>query len=43
LSTQLGVFNAYVIAGNLLSLNNVYAAKSTSFQLGLNFIIHNKN
>jgi len=43
LSTQLGVFNAYVIADNLLSLNNLYAAKSTSFQLGLNFIIHNKN
>jgi len=43
LSTQLGVFNAYVIADNLLSLNNLYAAKSTSFQLGVNFIIHNKN
>ena len=43
LSTQLGIFNAYVIADNLLSLNNLYAAKSSSFQLGVNFIIHNKN
>ena len=43
LSTQLGIFNAYVIADNLLSLNNLYAAKSSSFQLGVNFIINNKN
>lgn len=43
LSTQLGVFNAYFVADNLLSLDNLYDAKSASFQLGVNFIIKHKN
>ena len=43
LSTQLGIFNAYFVADNLLNLNNLYAAKNASFQLGVNFIIKNKN
>lgn len=43
LATQLGVFNAYFVADNLLSLNNLYNAKSTSFQLGVNFIMTAKN
>jgi len=38
LSTQLGLFNLYVVADNLLSLNNIYNAKSASVQLGINFI-----
>ncbi len=43
LSTQIGIFNAYFTADNLLGLNNIYDAKSASFQLGLNFIFENKN
>lgn len=43
LSTKFGIFNTYLIADNLLSLKNVYDAKSVSFQLGFNFIIHGKN
>ena len=43
LSTQLGAFNAYLVVDNLLNLNNLYAAKSTSFQVGINFIFKNKN
>ncbi len=43
LSTQFGIFNAYLVADNLLSLRNLYNAKSTSFQLGVNFIIKHKN
>ena len=43
LSTQLGIFNTYFVADNLLSLNNLYNAKSASFQLGINFIIKHKN
>lgn len=43
LSTQIGLFNAYFTADNLLHLNNVYAAKSASFQLGINFIFKEKN
>ncbi|MBK5209268.1 MAG: hypothetical protein JJE44_07165 [Flavobacteriaceae bacterium] len=43
LSTQIGLFNAYFTADNLLNLNNVYAAKSASFQLGINFIFKEKN
>ena len=42
LSTQLGIFNAYFTADNLLSLSNMYNAKSANFQLGLNFIIKDK-
>jgi Family of unknown function (DUF5723) len=42
-STQLGIFNAYFIADNLLNLANLYDAKSASFQIGVNFIIKNKN
>ena len=41
-STQLGVFNAYIVADNLLKLTNVYDAKSASLQVGINFIIKNK-
>lgn len=43
LSTQLGIFNTYFVADNLLNLNNLYATKNASFQLGINFIIKNKN
>jgi len=43
LSTQIGLFNAYFTADNLLNLNNMYAAKSASFQLGLNLILKKKN
>ncbi|MFA5297413.1 MAG: DUF5723 family protein [Lutibacter sp.] len=43
LSTQIGLFNAYFTADNLLNLNNIYAAKSASFQLGINFIFKEKN
>ncbi|WP_299524276.1 DUF5723 family protein [uncultured Lutibacter sp.] len=43
LSTQLGIFNAYFVVDNLLSLRNLYNAKSTSFQLGVNFIIKHNN
>jgi len=43
ISTQLGVFNTYFIADNLLSLSNLYDAQSASFQLGINFIIKGKN
>jgi hypothetical protein len=43
LSTKIGIVNLYVAADNLLSLNNIYNAKSTSFQLGLNFIFKDKN
>ncbi len=42
-STQLGWFNAYIIADNLLTLSNVYNAKSTSMQFGLNIIVNHKN
>ena len=38
LSTQFGAFNMYILADNLLNLNNMYNAKSASFQLGFNFI-----
>jgi hypothetical protein len=43
LSAQIGVVNLYFTADNLLSLNNIYNAKSASFQLGLNFIFKDKN
>ncbi|HSQ45835.1 MAG TPA: DUF5723 family protein [Lutibacter sp.] len=43
LSANIGVVNLYVSADNLLSLNNIYNAKSASFQLGLNFIFKDKN
>lgn len=42
LSTQIGLFNAYFAADNLLSLQNIYDAKSASFQLGINFIFKDK-
>ncbi|MFD1293545.1 DUF5723 family protein [Lutibacter holmesii] len=41
-STQLGPLNLYVVADNLLYLNNLYSAKSISMQAGLNFIFYNK-
>ncbi len=43
LSTTIGMFNMYFAADNLLSLNNIYDAKSASFQLGINFIFKDKN
>lgn len=43
LSTQIGIFNAYFTADNLLSLGNIYDMKSASFQLGINFIFKDKN
>jgi hypothetical protein len=43
LSTQIGIFNAYFTADNLLSLSNIYDMKSASFQLGINFIFKDKN
>lgn len=43
LSTQIGIFNAYFAADNLLGLNNIYDVKSANFQLGLNFIFKDKN
>lgn len=43
LSTQLGWFNAYIVADNLLNLSNIYNSKSASMQLGLNIIVNHKN
>jgi len=42
LSTQLGPVNIYLLADNLLYLNNIYAAKSANIQLGVNFIFYDK-
>lgn len=42
LSTKIGLFNAYFAADNLLSFQNIYDAKSASFQLGVNFIFKDK-
>ena len=42
LSTQLGSVNIYLLADNLLYLNNIYAAKSANVQLGVNFIFYDK-
>lgn len=42
LSTQIGKFNTYFTIDNLLNLNNVYDAKSASFQLGFNLIFEDK-
>lgn len=42
LSTQLGAFNMYILADNLLNLNNIYNAKSASLQFGFNFIFNDK-
>lgn len=41
-SAQFGPFNLYVLADNLLYLNNLYAAKSASVQVGINFIFYDK-
>jgi hypothetical protein len=41
-SSQIGPVNLYVLADNLLYLNNLYNAKSANVQIGLNFIIYNK-
>ena len=41
-STQLGIFNAYIVADNLLNIANLYDTKSASLQAGVNFIIKNK-
>jgi len=42
IATQLGPVNLYVLADNLLNLNNLYAAKSVNIQVGLNFIFYDK-
>ena len=42
ISMQLGPVNLYVLADNLLNLNNFYAAKSANIQVGLNFIFYDK-
>ena len=42
ISTQFGPLNLYVVADNLLYLNNLYNAKSISMQAGVNFIFYNK-
>ena len=42
LSAKAGVFNIYMVADNLLYLQNVAKANATSFQLGMNIIIDNK-
>ncbi len=42
LSTQLGAFNMYILADNLLNLNNLYNAKNASVQVGFNFIFNSK-
>ena len=43
LSTQLGPINAYFITDNLLNFNNLYDAKSMSFQAGINLIFNKNN
>ena len=40
LSTQFGAFNMYILADNLLNLNNLYNSKNASIQLGFNFIFN---
>jgi len=42
IATQFGPVNLYVLADNLLNLNNLYAAKSVNIQVGLNFIFYDK-
>lgn len=42
LSTQLGSFNIYATADNLLNLNNLYNAKSVIVQVGFNVIFNSK-
>ena len=42
ISTQFGAFNMYMLADNLLNLNNLYNAKNASIQLGFNFIFNGK-
>ena len=42
ISTQFGAFNMYMLADNLLNLNNLYNAKNASVQLGFNFIFNGK-
>jgi len=41
-STQLGPINLYLMADNLLYLNNIYAVKSANILLGVNFIFYDK-
>ena len=42
LSSQFGIVNLYLLADNLLHLNNIYEAKNASFQIGINFMFNNK-
>ncbi|AOW21781.1 DUF5723 family protein [Urechidicola croceus] len=42
LSSKIGKFNLYLAADNLLNFQNLAKANSTSFQLGMNFIIDKK-
>jgi hypothetical protein len=41
-STQFGPLNFYILADNLLNLNNLYATKNASFHIGMNFIFYDK-
>lgn len=43
ISTHFNAFNMYLAADNLISLSNVYNAKSANIQLGINFIFNKKN
>jgi hypothetical protein len=43
LSTNLGKFNMYVLADNLLEYRDISKANSLSFQFGLNFIFKDNN
>jgi len=43
ISTHFKAFNMYLAADNLISLSNVYNAKSANIQLGINFIFNKKN
>lgn len=38
IATQIGAFNMYLLADNLLHLNNVYEAKNASIQFGMNLV-----
>jgi len=43
ISSHLGAFNMYLAADNLISLSNVYTAKSVNVQIGINLIFNEKN
>ncbi|WPR70073.1 DUF5723 family protein [Flavobacterium sp. NG2] len=43
LAANIGAFNIYLMADNLLEYRDVSKANSLSFQLGLNFVFHDKD